>query len=160
METNKHATWSAAVIALGVMALMLLVMLAAIRKYSTVDEALKVWATFDTFVGLITGAVATYFFSRKATEAAKAEAESARNEATAVKELAGGAAQVSENAARAVERAHSGSVSRIERAHSATVSSMAGLVALAGQLDPNEWKQRLATEPALQRALRGDGLNA
>lgn len=51
-----------------------------------VDDALKAWAAVGTIVGVITGAVPTYFFGQSQTAQAEKRADEVRKEAAEEKE--------------------------------------------------------------------------
>ena len=71
-------TWPSAVVALGIIAAVAGIAIAAIVQYDTVDDALKFWSALSGLVGIITGAVVTYFFSRGSIRSVTADAASAR----------------------------------------------------------------------------------
>jgi hypothetical protein len=71
--TTPAASWQTVVIAIAIIALVGAIAIAAIVKYSTVDEALKFWSALSGLVGLITGALVTYFFSRGNIQQAQEE---------------------------------------------------------------------------------------
>jgi hypothetical protein len=76
----QGVSWPSAVVAVAVIAVVGGVAIAAIEKYSTVDEALKFWSALSGLIGLITGAFVTYFFSRGNIQQAQVEKERAIRE--------------------------------------------------------------------------------
>jgi uncharacterized membrane protein HdeD (DUF308 family) len=69
----QTVSWQSAVVAIAVIAVVGGIAIAAIVKYSTVDDALKFWSALSGLVGLITGAFVTYFFSRGTVQQAQQE---------------------------------------------------------------------------------------
>jgi hypothetical protein len=65
--------WPSAVVAVALILLIAGVQIAAIQKYSSVDEALKFVANLSSVVGLFAGAFVTYFFTKPAREEARKE---------------------------------------------------------------------------------------
>jgi hypothetical protein len=59
------AEWQSVVVAIALLGLIGVITVSAIRKYHTVDEALKVVAALSGLLGVVTGASATYFFTRQ-----------------------------------------------------------------------------------------------
>jgi hypothetical protein len=70
---TQPVQWQSVVVAVAVIAVVGGIAIAAIVKYSTVDEALKFWSALSGLVGLITGAFVTYFFSRGTIQQAQQE---------------------------------------------------------------------------------------
>ena len=79
-----NTQWPAAAVALGLIGLTGAVTVVAIRKYQTVAEALQIWTALGAIVGVITGAIITYFFSAKALEESRRTAARAELETDAV----------------------------------------------------------------------------
>jgi uncharacterized integral membrane protein len=73
--------WAAAVVALGILVLIGAMSVTAIVKYDTPEQALEIWTAVTGLLGVVTGAVVAYFFTRGQVETAR---ESAQN----LKELA------------------------------------------------------------------------
>lgn len=71
--TTQAVSWQSAAVAIAIIAIVGAIAITAIAKYSTVDEALKFWSALSGLVGLITGALVTYFFSRGNIQQAQAE---------------------------------------------------------------------------------------
>jgi hypothetical protein len=75
--------WPSAAVAVAVIALLGGIAITAIGKYP-VDQFLQVWASLGPLLGVVTGAIATFFFTREAVkEVARFAAESAREAAEA-----------------------------------------------------------------------------
>jgi predicted lipid-binding transport protein (Tim44 family) len=70
--TGKQSAWIATLIVLLVGA----ITVTALRSYK-IDEFLKVWAVIGTLVGVVTGAIPSFFFSNAAA-AAQATAQQAQ----------------------------------------------------------------------------------
>jgi hypothetical protein len=81
----QGVSWASAVVGIAVIGVVGAMAITAIVKYSTVDEALKFWSALSGLVGLITGAVVTYFFSRGNIQQAQAEKERAVRESNAAR---------------------------------------------------------------------------
>ena len=77
MSNNQPPTqtvaWQSVVVAVAVIGVVGAIAITAIAKYSTVDEALKLWSALSGLVGLITGAFVTYFFTRGTIQQAQQE---------------------------------------------------------------------------------------
>jgi hypothetical protein len=83
--TAGHSpSWQSTLVALALIALLGGIFVVVFEKDGT-DEALKVWGGLGTLVGVLVGAVPTYFFSRQAT--AVAQEETKRVHETATKEV-------------------------------------------------------------------------
>jgi hypothetical protein len=87
MSSTKNV-WPATVVALGFLGVVGLVLWQALPDSSTVDDFLKVWAGVGTLVGVVTGAIPSFFF--------KTQAEGATQRAAAAQDVA----RASEQAAR------------------------------------------------------------
>ena len=70
---NQTIAWPSAVVALGILALIAAIEVAAIARYDAGD-AIKIWGLLGTLVGVVTGAFVTYFFTKGAADSAKKEA--------------------------------------------------------------------------------------
>jgi len=77
MDTKP--TWQSTVIAIALIAAVTAIFVVVFAK-SGIDSALKAWAAIGTLVGVITGAVPTYFFGKSAATAAQQSAKSAHEE--------------------------------------------------------------------------------
>jgi hypothetical protein len=75
--------WPSAAVALGLIGLIGAICIAAIIKYDNIDDALKFWSALAGLLGVITGAAATYFFTRTSVNAAQTAAQSASQAAEA-----------------------------------------------------------------------------
>lgn len=67
---NASSEWPAAVVAVAFLAFIAALFLVVYHR-DGVDAALKVWAAIGTAVGVITGAIPSYFFHRTAQAAEK-----------------------------------------------------------------------------------------
>jgi hypothetical protein len=82
---NKAPSWQSTVIALALIGLIGAIFIVVFEKEG-VSAALKVWAAIGTLVGVLTGAIPTYFFGRASATTAQQESERARQDAeTALK---------------------------------------------------------------------------
>lgn len=61
----QEETWQSVIVALGILALLSGITITAIRKFSSVDDVLKVIGAFTGILGVITGSFVTYFFTRQ-----------------------------------------------------------------------------------------------
>jgi uncharacterized membrane protein HdeD (DUF308 family) len=76
VSPNQQDGWAPgpAVVALGILALVAGITISAIFRYSSVDDALKLWTALTGLVGVIAGAFVAYFFTRPAMQAAQVNA--------------------------------------------------------------------------------------
>ena len=79
------------VMGIGFLVLVLILVFALFRETSTFDDFSKYWGLFGTIVGVVTGAIPSFFF--------KAEADSAKAEAKKQSEKAEALAGIAEPAA-------------------------------------------------------------
>ncbi len=77
---DSTISWPSAAVALGVIAAVAGISITAIVHYATVDDALKFWSALSGLVGIITGAMVTYFFSRGTIQSKTADAAVARQD--------------------------------------------------------------------------------
>jgi uncharacterized membrane protein HdeD (DUF308 family) len=82
-EEDVDSGWPSAAVALGLIGLIGAIAIAAIIKYDNTEDALKFWSALSGLLGVITGAAATYFFTRPAVNAAQSAAQSASQAAEA-----------------------------------------------------------------------------
>src|SRR5690242_15681878 len=77
----SESRWPAVVAALGIFALLMAINITAIVVYgrSGVDDAMKLVGIYAGLLGIVTGAIASYFFTRTTTQVA----QQAANQATA-----------------------------------------------------------------------------
>jgi len=91
-EEDSKISWASAFVAGMLLLILGAIMVSAIWKYNSVDEALKIWASMGTLVGLATGVIATYFFTRETMKTEKRAAKKSEQRAdaltSALKELA------------------------------------------------------------------------
>jgi uncharacterized membrane-anchored protein YhcB (DUF1043 family) len=74
---DKNPSWQSTLIALAFILLVGAIFL-TVYTHSGVDDALKTWAAIGTLVGVITGAIPTYFFGSAAVKAARDDANQAK----------------------------------------------------------------------------------
>ncbi len=74
--------WPSAIVAIVLLVIIAVIMLVGMFRY-TFDEVLKLWAALGTLVGLITGTMATYFFTNQAHEAQTAQLKAEKQELVA-----------------------------------------------------------------------------
>lgn len=127
--------WPQAVVASFVLILVGAISITAIVKYATVDDALKFWSALSGIVGIVTGAMVTYFFSRGATQSAQQAAESANTRANSDHEAA------KSNAAEA----------SVAKAQLATTHQ--ALAITAGHMDTETWTKLQESNPTVRQAL-------
>ncbi len=73
---DSSPSWQSTVIAVALMLLVGGIFIVVFEKEGT-GEALKVWGALGTIVGVLVGAVPTYFFGQKATTAARQDSKEA-----------------------------------------------------------------------------------
>ena len=68
-----NGMWQATIVAVAFMAFVAVMFLLTPLAYGQggIDTALKVWAAFGTLLGVITGAIPSYFFHQQAQSAQK-----------------------------------------------------------------------------------------
>jgi len=89
---NTTSQWPSAAVAITMIALIGFLMGLSVYK-GGMDGALKMWAALGTLVGILTGSMATYFFTRTTTSAALREASHATQLAVTASETAKTATQ-------------------------------------------------------------------
>jgi len=94
---DKQVAWPSAVVATALLLVIGAVTVAAIAKYP-VDDALKVWTALTAIVGVITGAVVSYFFTRSTVQQALEQTQKAHAQANSIRQ----AASVNETALRRI----------------------------------------------------------
>ena len=80
MQDSQGPTWPTAVVALGFLGFVAAIFITAYAR-DGVDAALKVWGALGTVVGIVTGAIPSYFF-RQTAQAAQKDADALRSAAT------------------------------------------------------------------------------
>src|SRR5437763_3277829 len=75
-QTGQGSGWPSAFVAVGVLALIGAIAVTGEIKYG-VEDFIKVWTALAGLVGVVTGAVVTYFFTRATVSAAQATATTA-----------------------------------------------------------------------------------
>jgi hypothetical protein len=77
---QKSPSWQSTVIALAFIALVGALFL-VVYLHDDIDVALKAWAGIGTLVGIVVGAIPTYFFGQSATASAREDANASRQRA-------------------------------------------------------------------------------
>src|SRR5215210_3907473 len=72
---DEGGRWAAVVVALGILLLIGAMSVTAIIRYDTVEEALQIWSAVTGLLGVVTGAVVAYFFTRGTVETARQSAQ-------------------------------------------------------------------------------------
>jgi hypothetical protein len=130
-SSSSAIGWPSTVVAIAIVAAVSAISIAAINHYGSVDDALKFWSALSGLVGIVTGAMVTYFFARGSVQAAQSAtqtAQSAASSATSAKDV------------------------QAERALVATQ----GLAAALSEMDP-EQAAALRSHPAVSMALTPPG---
>src|SRR3712207_8876806 len=83
---DEGGRWAAAVVALGILLLIGAMSVTAIIRYDTVEEALQIWSAVTGLLGVVTGAVVAYFFTRGTVETARQSAQSLQEVAATAQE--------------------------------------------------------------------------
>ena len=128
MPSNRNIDWPAALIAIAFIGLVLGISMTAIIKYGTVDDALRWWDGLSAFVGLLTGAVGTFFFTRGQVNAAEQQRTQAQE-------------QVNQERTRA------------DTERNLAKERGEALTAMAGNLDPALVNTLKQAHPAIQKVL-------
>lgn len=81
-------SWPSAAVAIALVVALAAMVVASIIKYP-VEEVLKVWSALGSLVGVVTGAVATYFFQRENVEATRRSEQRAWKTFRALREAIG-----------------------------------------------------------------------
>lgn len=81
---SSTPSWQSTLIALALVALAGGIFITVFEKEGT-NSALEVWAAIGTIVGVLAGAIPTYFFSQQTTTAAKEGTEAAQETAAATR---------------------------------------------------------------------------
>ncbi|SRR6266498_364663 len=135
MHGNRNIDWPAASVAAAFIVLVLGISITAIIKYGTVDDALRWWDGLSAFVGLLTGAVGTFFFTRGQVNAAEQQRTAAEQ-----------------------QRAQAQVQTDQERTRANTERNLAkdrgeALTAIAGNLEPNALEDLKQKHPAIRKVL-------
>lgn len=77
--------WPSAAVAIGLLAMIAAVAVAAILNYA-VDDALKVWTALASLVGVVTGAFVAYFFTRGTVQQAEQSVATAKESAEGLRD--------------------------------------------------------------------------
>ena len=72
---DEGGRWAAVMVALGILLLIGAMSVTAIIRYDTVEEALQIWSAVTGLLGVVTGAVVAYFFTRGTVETARQSAQ-------------------------------------------------------------------------------------
>src|SRR5688572_21220858 len=76
--TPRNSNWPAAAVAIGFLAFLGFVFL-TIYYRDGIDTALKAWAALGTIIGIVTGAIPSYFFHKVAEKAEQSAEVAQRN---------------------------------------------------------------------------------
>jgi hypothetical protein len=76
----------AMVVAVALIACIVIIMVAAIVKYS-VQDVIKIWSILGVLTGLVTGSVGSYFFTKPQLDAAQQRAQTAASNSQQIAEL-------------------------------------------------------------------------
>jgi hypothetical protein len=79
LQAPARPSWQATLIALAFMLLIGATFL-TVYAHTGIDEALKAWAALGTLVGIVTGAIPTYFFGATAVGTANERAKLAQDQ--------------------------------------------------------------------------------
>ena len=82
MNGRTGVSWPSALVASIRILAVATIVVVAIFRYEP-DDVLRIWSALDILVGVIGGAVATYFFSSRATEAEKRTTEAVKAQVAA-----------------------------------------------------------------------------
>jgi hypothetical protein len=157
---------SALYIGLALIALVCILMILAILKYRTVDEALKLWGALGAIAGVIGGSMGTFFFTRDAThvaitsaDKAVAAADKAASDAVAEKQSALAANAKSVQALAVADRATNAAIAERQAAIAARATAEQTLAVTQKRVE--EANQQLAAAqlvmPARDLANISDG---
>lgn len=80
---DTRPTWQATIIGLAFLALVGAIFL-VVYSHSGISDALKAWAAIGTLVGIVVGAIPTYFFGSAAAKSAQTAAGAAQKAADTV----------------------------------------------------------------------------
>lgn len=75
MATTRSVEWPSAVVGAALILIIGAVMVAAVSRYPSVDDALKIFTALSALVGVVTGAFVTYFFTRPTIQQANQQAK-------------------------------------------------------------------------------------
>jgi hypothetical protein len=84
---DTGSTWQATVFAVALLAMLTVIMVVALLKLK-LDGVLKVWTALGPLTGLVTGAIATYFFTRPEIQAAHDQASAAQQQVATITQKA------------------------------------------------------------------------
>jgi Na+/glutamate symporter len=76
---DSKPSWQSTVVGVAFIAAVTAIFIVVVAK-DGIDAGLKAWAAIGTVVGVITGVVPTYFFSKSAASTAQQSAKSAHDE--------------------------------------------------------------------------------
>jgi hypothetical protein len=84
---NRSPSWQSVVIAVAIIALVGLFFAVGVTQTDDTDDFLKIWGAVGTIVGIVAGAIPSYFFKTQADHAA-AQADQATTQADQATEAA------------------------------------------------------------------------
>lgn len=149
MDANQ-SVWGPGptIVAVGILALVGTIAVSAIFRYDTVDDALKFWSALSGLIGVVTGALVTYFFTRETVQAAQQAATALQDTTQQAQQQA---TQAQQQANQAQQQAAQAQQQAAEQTRAAQDSKDA-LTATFAKVDPTT-AEALMAEPAVQRVL-------
>ena len=124
----------AVAVALGVLVLIGAMSVTAIIRYETPEEALEIWSALTGLLGVVTGAIVAYFFTRGQVETARESARNLKDLAATAQAQEAGLMEAREDAGRRVRK------------------NKDALTVCMGRIDP-ALAQELEQDPVVARAL-------
>ena len=94
----------AVAVALGVLVLIGAMSVTAIIRYETPEEALEIWSALTGLLGVVTGAIVAYFFTRGQVETARESARNLKDLAATAQAQEAGLMEAREDAGRRVRK--------------------------------------------------------
>jgi hypothetical protein len=88
IQSSSPSPWPSVVVALSMMAVVTGLTVYAMRR-DGMDGAMKMWGAMGTIIGVLTGGVSTYFFTREATQILADEVSRSSERATVAAEEVG-----------------------------------------------------------------------
>jgi gas vesicle protein len=177
-NTNSSGTtnlWAGVTLIVAILAFIAVVAIFLPTGYKSVDDALRVWPLFGVLIGLVVGAVPTYFVANKATASAETRASTAESNLQAANAKAN---DVQDSANRRVDEVRDSAHSELQTAHASTLTQLQAahdrahaelqavqhradvnekaFVLTAGHLDPPTWLG-LQEHPTIKAALSANG---
>jgi mannitol-specific phosphotransferase system IIBC component len=152
-RTDSQISGASAAVAISIVLLLGSVLVVSIIKYATVDDALKYSASLSAIVGVVTGALVSFFFTRGAAQTAQQAAETAqtvsRSATQAVQEAAASATEAMKQATQLTQDA---ATKAIQDSADVRLGNLA-FRALVADLDPRTVQSMKKRIPVLSQAL-------